>query len=63
MKKIAQFLKVSEKEYLNRYSVNKEAGIVLYYGYGATVADKSSPYETSGTMTVAELEGILGHAI
>lgn len=51
------------EEYLTRYSINKEADIVLYYGYGATVADHSSPFETSGTMTIADLEGILGHAI
>lgn len=51
-------------EYLSSYSVNKEANIVLYYGYGSTIGDDSeSPFETKGTMTVDDLEGILGYAI
>lgn len=48
-------------EYINRISVNKEANIVLYYGYGNTVGSKEeSPFETSGTMSIGKLEGILG---
>lgn len=47
-------------EYINRFSVNKEANIVLYYGYGNTIGGEDSPFETSGTMSIAKLEGILG---
>ena len=51
-------------EYLSSYSVNKEANIVLYYGYGNVVGgDSESPFETKGTMSVDELEAILGHEI
>ena len=46
------------------YSVNKEANIVLYYGYGSTIGDDSeSPFETKGTMTVDDLEAILGYEV
>ena len=51
------------REYVSRYSVNKEANIVLYYGYGAIVNGTGSPYEFNGTMTVEDMESILGYEI
>lgn len=51
-------------EYLSSYSVNKEANIVLYYGYGSVIgSDSESPFETKGTMSVAQLESLLGYEI
>lgn len=50
-------------EYVSRYSVNKEANIVLYYGYGAVLNGTNSPYEFSGTTTVEDMESILGYEI